>query len=181
MPPNMLLNMDKPIQKSEASLPGAAPGEHAGSPGYETRDANPRGALGFLVVLGGGIALTSLVCWLLLGYFSRQQAQTEPASPFAESRQLPPGPQLQVYPRADLLKYLSKEKESLESYAWDNRAAGTVRVPIERAMGMLLQKGLSVAADAPTPAGPTHPIAAKDSKSGTKTEAAPDTPKGPNQ
>jgi hypothetical protein len=132
-------------------------GAPAASPGYETRDANVRGVFGFLVVLGLVLVFTALVCWGLFKYFSAGQGHPAPASPFAETRQLPSGPQLQVNPRQDFLRYRAEQEQSLESYAWENRDDGTVRVPIERAMELLLQKGLPVAtgassADAEKPA-----------------------------
>ena len=92
------------------------------------------------------LVLTLLVCWGLFRYFSAEQANPAPASPFAGTRQLPSGPQLQVNPASGFAESSDAEQEqSLESYAWENRAAGTVRVPIERAMELLLQKGLPVA------------------------------------
>ena len=57
---------------------------------------------------------------------------------------MPLGPQLQVNPREDWLKYREQQEQSLETYEWENRGAGTVRVPIERAMELLVQKGLPV-------------------------------------
>jgi hypothetical protein len=71
-------------------------------------------------------------------------------SPFADTRQLPLGPQLQVNPREDWLKFREEQEKSLETYAWENRSAGTVRVPIEEAMELLVKRGLPVqgAADA---------------------------------
>jgi hypothetical protein len=75
---------------------------------------------------------------------------------------LPSNLQLQVNPRQEFLQFRAEQEKSLESYAWENRAAGTVRVPIERAMELLLQKGVPVAsepsssdAERPAPKGST--------------------------
>jgi hypothetical protein len=134
------------------------------SPGYETRDANTRGVFSFLLILALVLAFTLLVSWGLFRYFAAEQAHRAPASPFAETRQLPSGPQLQVNPRQDFLKFHADQEQSLESYAWENRDAGTVRVPIERAMELLLQKGIPVAGETsnreagkPAPKGGTKP------------------------
>jgi hypothetical protein len=129
-------------------------GASAASPGYETRDANVRGVFGFLVVLGLVLVSTALLCWGMFRYLSAGQANRAVASPFAETRQLPPGPQLQVNPREDLLRFRAQQEQALESYSWENRSDGTVRVPIERAMELLLQKGLPVAPNASS-AGPS--------------------------
>ena len=85
------------------------------------------------------------MCWGLFRYFSAHAVnQAASDSPFADTRQLPLGPQLQVNPREDWLKFREEQEQSLETYAWENRAAGTVRVPIERAMELLVKKGLPV-------------------------------------
>jgi hypothetical protein len=147
--------MDKPHDNSAAS------------PGYETRDANVRGVFNFLVFLASLLVVTGVLCWGLFRYLSKRDADAVPASPFAETRQLPLGPQLQVNPRQDWLKYHDRQEQSLETYAWENRGAGIVRVPIERAMEVLLQKGLPVqnsnslpSASASTPA-PSAPQGGK--------------------
>jgi hypothetical protein len=128
---------------------GKSPHASPAPPDYETRDANVRGVFNFLVLLSALIVVAALLCWGLLRHFSRQNAGAASVSPFAETRQLPPGPQLQVNPREDWLKYHDRQEQSLETYAWENRGAGIVRVPIERAMELLLQKGLPVQTGTP--------------------------------
>jgi len=118
------------------------------SPRYETRDANVRGVFTFLVILSLVLIFTALLCWGMFKYFSAAQASRVPASPFAGARQLPAGPQLQVNPREDLKRYRAEQEHALESYSWENKEDGTVRVPIERAMEMLLKQGLPVAPSA---------------------------------
>lgn len=117
----------------------------ASSPGYETRDANVRAVFGFLVILGVVLVLSAIVCWGLFNHYSVKDANRTPLSPFSATRQLPTGPQLQVNPRQELLTFRSRQEQSLESYSWESREDGTVRVPIERAMEMLLKQGLPVA------------------------------------
>jgi hypothetical protein len=119
--------------------------QNAPTPGYETRDANAGGAFKFLLVLGIVLVATGLVCWGLFRFLSaRDVNQSASDSPFAGTRQLPLGPQLQVNPREDWLKFRREQEKSLETYAWENRSAGTVRVPIEEAMELLVKKGLPV-------------------------------------
>ena len=139
-------------------------GPHTASPGYETRDANVRGVIGFLVVLSLVLVFTAIVCWGMFKYFSASQANRAPASPFSDTRQLPTGPQLQVNPREDLLRFRAEQEHALESYSWENRDDGTVRVPIERAMEMLLKQGL--------------PVAPSSSPTGTSADAEKSAPKG---
>jgi hypothetical protein len=114
------------------------------SPGYETSDANTDAVLGFMVGLLLVLVLTLLATWGLFRYFSVAEREPAPASSFAGVRQLPAAPQLEVYPRVDLLETLAKQQQELETYSWEDRSTGTVRIPIERAMDLLLQKGLPV-------------------------------------
>ena len=125
--------MDKPH-----NVPGA-------TPGYETRDANAGGVFKFLAALGIVLVVTGLVCWGLFRFFSSHDVdQAASESPFADTRQLPLGPQLQVNPREDWLKFREDQKKSMETYAWENQTAGIIRVPIEEAMELLVKKGLPV-------------------------------------
>jgi hypothetical protein len=118
-----------------------------GTPGYETRDASARGLSNFIAYVGLLILVALLLCWGLLRYVSPHQAGPALASPFAGKVQTPPVPRLQVNPRQDWLNYQAKQLQSLESYGWENRDTQTVRIPIERAMDLLLKKGLPVAKD----------------------------------
>jgi len=126
----------------------------ANTSGYETRDANAGGVFKFLVGLGIVLIVAALVCWGMFRYFSAHDVnQAASDSPFANTRQLPLGPQLQVNPREDWLKFREEQEQALETYAWENRTAGTVRVPIEEAMELLVKKGLPVQG-APAPQAP---------------------------
>jgi hypothetical protein len=133
MPPDMDKSNDRP----------------ATTPGYETRDANVGSVFNFLVILSLVLAATALVSWGLFRYFSAHDVDDRATSPFAGTRQLPLGTQLQVTPRQDWLKYREEQERNLENYSWENRGAGTVRVPIEQAMDILVKKGLPVQGQTP--------------------------------
>jgi hypothetical protein len=114
-------------------------------PGYETRDANTFGVLGFLGALASVIAGVLLLAWGLFRQLGASETNRTTASPFADVREVPPGPVLQVTPREDLQQTLARQRLKLETYGWENRQAGTVRIPIERAMELLLQNGMKTA------------------------------------
>jgi hypothetical protein len=121
------------------------PHNASATPGYETRDANTGAILNFLVILAVVLVLSGLVCWGMFKIFSTHAI--DPAatdSPFADTRQLPLGPQLQVNPREDWLKFHQGQEDSLQTYAWENKSAGIARVPIQVAMDLLVKKGLPV-------------------------------------
>ncbi len=59
-------------------------------------------------------------------------------------RQLPPGPRLQIAPAKDLDDVRAAEDSVLYNYGWVVRDAGVVRIPIERAIELVVQRGLPV-------------------------------------
>lgn len=111
---------------------------------HESRDTN----LPSLALFGGAIVVTvaivMLFCWWLFRIYTRAQPLGPAATPFASSRPLPPEPRLQPKPENDLQNYLEDQHTELNSYAWVDHSQGIVRIPIERAMRLLLQQGLPV-------------------------------------
>jgi hypothetical protein len=113
--------------------------------GYETRDV----ALRPVVIAGIGltavVVVSAVLMWLLFGALAEREARLSPKpNPLAESfgRQVPPEPRLQTDPRKDLERMWAEEDATLHSYGWVDRKAGVVRIPIERAMELTLQRGL---------------------------------------
>jgi hypothetical protein len=53
-----------------------------------------------------------------------------------------PQPRLEVKSGASLAELRAAENTNLNSYGWIDRNAGTVRIPIDRAMQLLLNRGL---------------------------------------
>ena len=107
------------------------------TPRYETRDISPVGLLVFGVLLCLLIVLALSGSWrLTLDLAARQRPETAavsaPATPLAV-----PAPHLQINPPADLSDMRHAEEELLRTYGWVDRPAGTIRIPIERAMDIL--------------------------------------------
>jgi hypothetical protein len=118
---------------------------------YEKRDANTRGVWLF----AGGLA-TSLAIILLAASGFLHWLSTHPHSDVSPSRIVgrpPPAgsPALQVAPPADLAAYKKKEQALLDSYGWIDRRAGVVRIPISRAMSLVVQRGVNAGPGAPAP------------------------------
>jgi cytoskeletal protein RodZ len=120
---------------------------HAGH--HETTDASISALVKF------GVGLFFLIVVVLAGanwmfnYFRNTQQLGPPASPFEESRTMPPQPRLQVRPAQDLKQLRTTEDERLNSYGWVDQKTGVARIPIDRAMDLLIEKGLPVRAGAP--------------------------------
>ena len=122
------------------------------SPGYETRDLDVRA----LALFGSGLAITvALVLAVLVGlfgYFKEQTASLDrPPSPLFQPGQPPPEPRLQANPGQDLRELRAQEDAVLHSYDWVDKQAGIVRIPIERAMELVIERGLPTRQ--PDPAG----------------------------
>lgn len=130
---------------NESTGPGNQPRR-----GHETRDANTRNVIIFVVAVCCLVIAGLLVSKAVLHYFVGQQELGPPASPFENVRMLPPEPRLQVSAPKDLKKYKAAQGEILNSYGWVDQKAGIVRIPIERAMDILSQTGLGKPA-------PAHP------------------------
>jgi len=113
---------------------------------HEESDVNIRAIFGF----GAGLIAVAIVVHvailLLFNFFdSRARQQTAAAYPLAAAQQeerRPPEPRLQTEPREDLAALRTREDETLSSYGWVDRNAGVVRIPIDRAMELTLQRGL---------------------------------------
>ena len=112
------------------------------NPGYETRDVSIRAVLWLGVGIAGGTALACALLWLLLVNFIRRAEHRDPApSPLAAQHEDPPAPRLQETPLADYRAFRAHEDELLSTYGWANKEKTAVRIPIERAMELLVERG----------------------------------------
>ena len=109
--------------------------------GHETSDVNIRSLVISGVLLCGLVIAGLLVSAGVFHYFVGHQGLGPPASPFENVRMLPPEPRLQVSAPKDLEQYKAAQGEILNSYGWVDQKAGVVRIPIDRAMDILVQKG----------------------------------------
>lgn len=111
--------------------------------GYEKSDASPRVLLYFALVVAVILAAASLSLIWLFKYFQKaENPGSFVAAPFAAERPLPPLPRIQPNPGADMQNYYQSQQSLLNSYGWIDRQNGIVRLPIDRAMELLLERGL---------------------------------------
>ncbi len=81
----------------------------------------------------------------LVLFFTGRSAQTGPREfPLAvtHEQRLPPEPRLQTNPREDLADLRRAEERVLDSYGWVDKDAGVVRIPIDDAMRLTVERGL---------------------------------------
>ena len=113
--------------------------------GHETTDADLGPLVRFAVFLA---AITALMALLVVGLYkyldAREIAEKATRYPLAKDvmRPLPPRPRLQTYPFDDIKELRKEENKVLDHYAWVDQNAGVVRIPIERAIDVLAEKGL---------------------------------------
>jgi hypothetical protein len=113
---------------------------------HELSDADPRPILKFLVFLVVITIVMAGVVGFFYNYLERREAAEKtaryPMSLLDAQRPLPPQPRLQTYPFQDIKELRQTEVPLLDSYEWIDRNAGTVRIPIERAIDVLAERGL---------------------------------------
>ncbi len=110
---------------------------------FEAQDVSANGVIIFLVSLLGSLGVILLLVWGLWGVMERVLTKTG-AGPVPKLSQVPPEPRIQADPKLDLWRLRAHEDAVLKSYGWSDRDAGVVRIPIDRAMDLLAQRGLPV-------------------------------------
>jgi hypothetical protein len=105
-----------------------------------------RGIGWFVVILVGTTLFCLALVWGLfeLTEYRTARAEAPPAPLSIPAGDQPPGPNLLTDEPAHLRSVREREETVLTTYSWVDESAGTVRVPIERAKQMLLERGLPV-------------------------------------
>jgi hypothetical protein len=129
---------------------------HAPSPPpVEGDGVSYSGIFWFVVVL----TVTTVGCQLLVGalfaYLDHQSPVSASArSPLASpAGQLPPAPNLLRDEPGNLKGFLDSEHKALSTYDWVDKETGTIRLPIDRAKDLIIERGLPVRGATPPPAG----------------------------
>ena len=117
---------------------------------HEDSDVNVRAILG----VGGGMIVVSVVIaalvWALFAVLSKRETRdtlTEFPLASGQAQRLPPEPRLQTDPREDLRALRQAEDNALQSYGWVDKNGGVVRIPIDQAMKLTLERGFPVRAE----------------------------------
>ncbi len=144
----------------ETKRPKGAHPEPDLGPGYEYRDANIRGLLEFGFWLAMVLVVTLLAMRWTYHFYARMEPVGPPASPFTNVREIPPGPLLQALPHIDLQTYCEGMEQQVNTYGWIDQPGGVVRLPVDRAMDLLLERGLPVRAPSEAPPGASSEVMA---------------------
>ena len=153
------------MAESEGAARGrsSAGGRQRDPGGPVDRELDLRGIWGFAALVAVTTALLHLVVWGLMVGFREAAERHDPApSPLAEAneRRLPPAPRLQDAPERDMEALRAEEEARLSSYGWVDGAAGVGRIPIDRAIDLILERGLPEVSAPPVASG-KEPAAAQ--------------------
>jgi len=112
------------------------------------------GIVWFVVILTVTTVFCQLLVWGLFEYMQSREFARDPARSIvaAPTGTPPPTPNLLTDEPANLKHFRDAEKTTLETYGWVDQNAGTVRLPIEKAKQLILERGLPVRGSATEPA-----------------------------
>jgi hypothetical protein len=159
-------------------------------PEFEQQDLSPNAVFAFLA----GLAVAGAIIYVILfgvykfldSYEARNQPEQNPLSnkgTKADTRvvtpedvQRFPQPRLESNERTEINSFRWKEEQTLNSYGWVDQKAGTVHIPIDRAMELIAERGLPTRPQTgtvpPSTVNTTRQAAAKSDQS-QKTPAKP--------
>jgi len=161
------------------------PTNSTGNGGYERSDIGAAGVLYFLA----GLAVFGVFAYLAAAgvYWyldKRSAAEQVPVSPLvtnspADTRHIPdkyeekafPDPLLEKDEFTKINELRVREEQTLSTYDYIDQKTGTVRIPIDRAMDLIAQRGLPVRSQAGTAAAPatqSKPAQEKERKKAKK-------------
>jgi hypothetical protein len=128
----------------------------SGEAGYEHEDLSPKGVFYFMA----GLAVLGVVIHLIIssmyGYLDRyDKAHQLPLNPLVttspNTRSVTrantlafPQPRLEENEIRQLDKVIQTQNDTLATYGWVDEKTGVVRIPIDRAMEIVAQRGLPV-------------------------------------
>jgi len=123
---------------------------------FEHQDLSPKGIVYFLIALSLGIVVIYFIVYGIYGFLDKvnkeNQATMSPmVAPQADTRnvgdsniQAFPQPRLEENERTELRKFIEDEDTKLATYNWVDKDKGIVQIPIDRAMDLVVQRGLPV-------------------------------------
>jgi hypothetical protein len=119
------------------------------------------------------VGTVMLLMWGAWGFFLSQARAVDPGKPAMAAedfgQRLPATPRLQSLPGTDLKTYQAAQTAKLNGLAWVDQGAGTVRVPIDAAMRLIVSRADAFAdqqAKAPADHSWAHPGAAMMERAG---------------
>lgn len=124
---------------------------------YEHTDIDPVVGYKFALWLAVAMLMSAAIVYGTFWFFEGRQRTANAAAqkyPLAVGQaKLPPAPNLQKQPFQDIFMLHQSEAARLGSYGWVDKEGGIARIPIDRAMEVMLQRGFPARPEAPAPGG----------------------------
>jgi hypothetical protein len=112
----------------------------------EHTDIEPAIAWKFALWLGVAMLISAGIVYGTFWLFEGRKAEADRAAqvfPLAAGQvKEPPSPNLQTQPFKDIYLLRQGEQERLAGYGWVDKGTGTTHIPIDRAMQLVIEKGL---------------------------------------
>ena len=126
---------------------------------HETSDVNVRGVLWFVVIFIAFAVVTHVFLYFLFNFFARRFRGDiqPPRTSIQVPAQAPQTPRLQPFPQkdprgsaippyastpvVDMVEMHASEDDALKNPGWVDKQKGIVRLPIERAKQIVVQRG----------------------------------------
>jgi len=110
--------------------------------GHESRDADIRPIILTAIGLALSVVVVGLIVYGVFQYLAAHPATSVQSSPMTVlDSQIPPAPRIEEHPAIQIQQLRSQEDRALTTYGWVNKKAGVVRIPIDRAMELQLERG----------------------------------------
>jgi hypothetical protein len=137
------------------------PGHSGDETGFEREDLSSRGVFAFMIGLG---VVGVIIYFIIIGMYSfldkYERSQMATASPLVTSKGAMSrvvtqdyvdqrfkengAPMLETNERGQFRDFLMNQEKELNSYGWVDEKAGVAHIPIERAMELIVQRGMPV-------------------------------------
>lgn len=117
--------------------------------GHEVQDVEitPIVITGVVLAVVAGVILAISVG--LFRYFTATAPQAPPNPMVQEVQPFPPVPRIEEHPATEVEQLRRQEDNILSTYGWADKKSGKVRIPIDRAMELQLQRGFPVRKEKP--------------------------------
>lgn len=114
------------------------------SAGYDRSEPHLKPVIHFVVWLTVLCVITFISMKWLFREFERMEVARASVKrhALADPSEIPPAPRLQPNPTAEMREYRAGTAAHAGSYGWIDRDAGVVRIPLERALEIVAQRGL---------------------------------------
>jgi len=112
---------------------------------HEQRDISLRAVVWTVGIFVVSVLVICAGVWWFYSYIRLQdEAKDVRRTLLAAPSPIPPDPRLQVDPELELRDFRRAQEGILNSYGWVSREEGRTRIPVQRAMDLLIERGVPV-------------------------------------